>query len=83
MYSDEYFSSLQSDSLTLWHELQDKCGQQLLDNNGLLFYGEADTGETVEGSIPGAREVGHIRSHSRRVGPCWTGLLSVVDFTGT
>lgn len=57
MYSDEYFSSLQSESLKLWHELEQKSGSKLLDNNGLLFYGEADTGETVEGSIPGALEV--------------------------
>jgi len=57
MYSDEFFSNLQSESLKLWHELEAKSGSKLLDVNGLLFYGEADTGETVEGSIPGALEV--------------------------
>jgi glycine/D-amino acid oxidase-like deaminating enzyme len=57
MYSDPYFSDLQSKSLGLWKELEEESGSKLLDVNGLLFYGEADTGETVEGSIPGAREV--------------------------
>jgi len=57
MYSDEYFSNLQSESLELWNELEQESGSKLLDVNGLLFYGEADTGETVEGSIPGALEV--------------------------
>jgi glycine/D-amino acid oxidase-like deaminating enzyme len=57
MYSDPYFSDLQSESLKLWSELEAESGAKLLDVNGLLFYGEADTGETVEGSIPGAREV--------------------------
>mmetsp|Transcript_14851 Transcript_14851/g.25137 ORF Transcript_14851/g.25137 Transcript_14851/m.25137 type:complete len:1221 (+) Transcript_14851:276-3938(+) len=57
MYSDPYFSELQSKSLGLWSELEAECGTKLLDVNGLLFYGAADTGETVEGSIPGALEV--------------------------
>jgi len=57
MYSDAYFSELQSKSLGLWSELEKESGSKLMDVNGLLFYGEADTGETVEGSIPGAREV--------------------------
>jgi hypothetical protein len=50
-------SELQSKSLGLWSELEAECGTKLLDVNGLLFYGAADTGETVEGSIPGALEV--------------------------
>ena len=50
-------SELQSKSLGLWSELEKESGSKLMDVNGLLFYGEADTGETVEGSIPGAREV--------------------------
>jgi len=57
VFSDEYFSNLQSDSLGLWAELEEESGSKLLDVNGLLFYGAADTGETVEGSIPGALEV--------------------------
>lgn len=57
MYSDPYFSELQAKSMSLWKELEEESETQLLDVNGLLFYGEADTGETVEGSIPGALKV--------------------------
>lgn len=57
MYSDPYFSDLQTKSMSLWKELEEESETQLLDVNGLLFYGEADTGETVEGSIPGALKV--------------------------
>lgn len=57
MYSDPYFSDLQAKSMSLWKELEEESETQLLDVNGLLFYGEADTGETVEGSIPGALKV--------------------------
>lgn len=57
MYSDPYFSDLQAKSMSLWKELEGESETQLLDVNGLLFYGEADTGETVEGSIPGALKV--------------------------
>ena len=57
MYSDEFFSRMQADALGLWGELEERSGEQLLTTNGLLFYGETDTGETVEGSVPGARDV--------------------------
>lgn len=57
MYSDPYFSDLQAKSMSLWKELEEDSETHLLDRNGLLFYGEADTGETVEGSIPGAHKV--------------------------
>ena len=57
MYSDEYFSLMQSKALELWGDLERESGQKLMKENGLLFYGEVDTGETVEGSIPGAAEV--------------------------
>lgn len=57
MYSDPYFSDLQAKSMSLWKELEEESQTQLLDVNGLLFYGEADTGETVEGSILGALKV--------------------------
>eukprot|EP00232_Nephroselmis_pyriformis_P001473 CAMPEP_0182910146 /NCGR_PEP_ID=MMETSP0034_2-20130328/36136_1 /TAXON_ID=156128 /ORGANISM="Nephroselmis pyriformis, Strain CCMP717" /LENGTH=1185 /DNA_ID=CAMNT_0025046447 /DNA_START=31 /DNA_END=3588 /DNA_ORIENTATION=+ len=57
MYSDPYFSSLQAQALEMWHELESESGEKLLDMNGLLFYGQSDTGETVEGSIPGAQKV--------------------------
>merc|ERR1712176_421450 len=57
MYSDEYFSIMQSKALDLWQDLEKESGTTLLKENGLLFYGETDTGETVEGSIPGAAEI--------------------------
>lgn len=57
MYSDPYFSEMQATAIDMWRDLEKECGVQLLDGNGLLFYGEADTGETVEGSIPGCIEV--------------------------
>ena len=41
----------------MWRELEQESGEKLLDMNGLLFYGKSDTGETVEGSIPGAQKV--------------------------
>ena len=57
MYSDEYFSVMQSKALDLWRDVERESGLSLLKENGLLFYGETDTGETVEGSIPGAAEI--------------------------
>jgi len=57
MYSDAYFSQMQSRALELWREIEAERGVALLRENGLLFYGETDTGETVEGSVPGARAV--------------------------
>eukprot|EP00588_Corethron_pennatum_P011954 CAMPEP_0194272596 /NCGR_PEP_ID=MMETSP0169-20130528/6123_1 /TAXON_ID=218684 /ORGANISM="Corethron pennatum, Strain L29A3" /LENGTH=834 /DNA_ID=CAMNT_0039015301 /DNA_START=56 /DNA_END=2560 /DNA_ORIENTATION=- len=54
MYSDEFFSKMQVTALERWKDVEKKSGQQLLQKNGLLFYGE-DTGETVEGSVAGAR----------------------------
>merc|ERR1712176_1307651 len=57
MYSDEYFSRMQSQALDLWSDLEKESNTKLLKENGLLFYGETDTGETVEGSIPGAAEI--------------------------
>lgn len=57
MYSSEFYSRLQIESLKLWQSLEKEHSVQLLSENGLLFYGEEDTGETVEGSIPGAMEV--------------------------
>jgi len=57
MYSDPYFSKMQATAIDMWRDLEKESGVQLLDGNGLLFYGEADTGETVEGSIPGCIEV--------------------------
>eukprot|EP00192_Tetraselmis_astigmatica_P019612 CAMPEP_0117649580 /NCGR_PEP_ID=MMETSP0804-20121206/1051_1 /TAXON_ID=1074897 /ORGANISM="Tetraselmis astigmatica, Strain CCMP880" /LENGTH=205 /DNA_ID=CAMNT_0005455333 /DNA_START=69 /DNA_END=683 /DNA_ORIENTATION=+ len=57
MYSEEYFSTMQAKALELWVTLQDDHGVKLLKEHGLLFYGEDDTGETVEGSIPGVQQV--------------------------
>lgn len=55
MYSNPFFSRMQTTALDLWKVLEEECGEQLLHQNGLLFYGE-DTGETVEGSVKGARD---------------------------
>jgi len=55
LYSDPFFSQMQTDALECWKEVQEETGTTLLHPNGLLFYGE-DTGETVEGSVAGARD---------------------------
>lgn len=56
MYSSEFFSKMQAKALERWADVEKKTGISLLQQNGLLFYGE-DTGETVEGSVLGAKEV--------------------------
>lgn len=56
MYSSEFFSKMQSKALDRWADVEKASGEKLLQENGLLFYGE-DTGETVEGSVLGARDV--------------------------
>jgi sarcosine oxidase len=58
MYSQEYFSEMQRRALELWSDLESALppGEgPLLREHGLLFYGDTDTGETVEGSVPGVR----------------------------
>ncbi len=55
MYSNEFFSKMQATALDRWAEVEKISGETLLHQNGLLFYGE-DTGETVEGSVLGAKE---------------------------
>lgn len=55
MYSDEFFSKMQATALQRWNDVEEKSGETLLQKNGLLFYGE-DTGETVEGSVLGAKK---------------------------
>ncbi|KAK9803185.1 hypothetical protein WJX72_011723 [[Myrmecia] bisecta] len=57
MYSVEYFSLMQSEALKLWQALERRSGRKLLYQHGLLFYGETDTGETVQGSVPNAKAV--------------------------
>jgi glycine/D-amino acid oxidase-like deaminating enzyme len=56
MYSSEFFSKMQAKALDRWADVEKISGEKLLQENGLLFYG-ADTGETVEGSVLGAKEV--------------------------
>lgn len=56
MYSSEFFSKMQAQALDRWADVERLSGETLLQQNGLLFYGE-DTGETVEGSVLGAKEV--------------------------
>lgn len=57
MYSDAFFSRMQTQALGRWADVERLSDTTLLRRNGLLFYGEDDTGETVEGSVRGAREV--------------------------
>jgi len=56
MYSNEFFSKMQAQALERWNDVEEISGEKLLEENGLLFYGE-DIGETVEGSVLGAKEV--------------------------
>ena len=56
MYSSAFFSKMQAKALGRWEDVEEKTGTKLLQENGLLFYGE-DTGETVEGSVLGAKDV--------------------------
>lgn len=56
MYSSEFFSKMAAQALHRWGDVEKLSGEKLLHENGLLFYG-ADTGETVEGSVLGAKEV--------------------------
>lgn len=51
-----FFSKMQAKALDRWADVEKLSGEKLLQQNGLLFYGE-DTGETVEGSVQGAKEV--------------------------
>lgn len=55
MYSNEFFSKMQATALDRWEDVEKISGETLLHENGLLFYGE-DTGETVEGSVLGAKD---------------------------
>ena len=48
VYSSEYCSNMQTEALKLWHELEQESGLQLLQKHGLLFYGDLETGETVQ-----------------------------------
>ena len=45
---------MQTEALKLWHELEQESGQQLLKKHGLLFYGDTDTGETVQANTQSA-----------------------------
>jgi hypothetical protein len=56
MYSNAFFSRMQAQALERWSEVEEISGEKLLQENGLLFYGE-DIGETVEGSVLGAKQV--------------------------
>lgn len=48
VYSSKYCSNMQTEALKLWHELEQESGLQLLQKHGLLFYGDLETGETVQ-----------------------------------
>lgn len=57
--------------MPMWREIEAQSGRTLLKENGLLFYGETDTGETVEGSIPDSKRVMQERgiAHEHLTGP--------------
>lgn len=55
MYSDPFYAKMQLQALDNWKEVEELSGEKLLHENGLLFYGE-ETGETVEGSVQGAKD---------------------------
>ncbi len=57
MYSSPYLSDLQEKSLQQWRLIEARHNCQLLQENGLLFYGEVWAEETIEGSILGAKRV--------------------------
>ncbi len=48
MYSKEYFAHMQLAALQDWQRLEEVSGSTLLTRHGLLFYGDVDTGETVQ-----------------------------------
>ena len=54
MYSNPFFSKMQTLALDQERSLEQKCSEKLLHENGLWFYRE-NTGKTVEGSVHGAR----------------------------
>ena len=57
MYSDPVLCRLAQEANRLWREEESHAGTQLRETHGLLFYGESWDEETIEGSIPGARQV--------------------------
>ena len=42
MYSNEFFSKMQTTALERWREVEEITGETLLQKNGLLFYGEGE-----------------------------------------
>ncbi|KAK9822539.1 hypothetical protein WJX74_002337 [Apatococcus lobatus] len=54
MYSREYFGRMKLAALRDWQLLEEAAGVGLLKRHGLLFYGDVETGETVQGSVPDA-----------------------------
>ena len=57
MYSDPVLCRLAQEANRLWREEEIHAGEPLRATHGLLFYGESWDEETIEGSIPGARQV--------------------------
>lgn len=51
MYSDPYYATMQAQALALWQELEQDAGVKLLREQGLLFYGDTDTGGCVGGGV--------------------------------
>jgi sarcosine oxidase len=64
MYSDPYFAKLTVPALDLWKTLEEKYQgeeqadeKKLLSDCGLLFYGEWNDVETIEGSLEGSETI--------------------------
>ena len=49
MHSSQYYADMAVAALALWRQLEVSCGETLFSPCGLLFFGRADTGETIEG----------------------------------
>ncbi|MFQ6196334.1 FAD-dependent oxidoreductase [Streptomyces sp. NPDC000405] len=57
MYSDPYYARLAQASLDAWRRLEADSRSTLLDDCGLLFFGDRGAEDSIEGNIPGARRV--------------------------
>ncbi|GHF53960.1 N-methyl-L-tryptophan oxidase [Streptomyces mashuensis] len=62
MYSDPYYARLAQASLDAWRDLETDSRTTLLDDCGLLFFGDRGAEDSIEGNIPGARRVMRERS---------------------
>lgn len=57
MYSEEPLAMLSENSYALWKQLETKTGSTLIDERPLLFFGDKQSGHTVEGDFNNADKV--------------------------